>query len=364
MSCPDTIPVAAQPRNRLSTIRQDRGGKRQTRGGVHLAFAQCGQWQDVAVPRPSPPPTVSRRRVLLGGGGTGTAWRRRSPRAGRRRRRRTSTSSPHNSTAPAPTVELAADAAAARRRRRRRTALTAVASERAAHAQALSDEIARTGGQNAPTTTTTDHRAAGDGTYDQDAIAALRQPADTAAQLAAKRSGYRAGLSADAPCNGGIHGRVIPAGRSARSSGRPARRRTRVATDAPRRRRREPPTAPRRDGRRTPATRRAVRRDCHRARDDLRLRLVSAHSTPDVNDLVSTRTGRAPRSGARRPSRSLTGPLGRRRRCPRPVTSCRSRSTTRPTPPTWPCAWRRTPRSRGGRCSSRRPSDARTGRSR
>lgn len=79
-------------------------------------------------------------------------------------------------------------------------ALTAVASIRGAHAQALSEEIARIGG-TAPTTTATSSAAPATGATTpspsvQDVIAALQQSADSATQVAVGQSGYRAGLLA------------------------------------------------------------------------------------------------------------------------------------------------------------------------
>jgi hypothetical protein len=77
-------------------------------------------------------------------------------------------------------------------------ALTTVASVRAAHARALSDEITRlTGGQtpttSASTATTTSSAPAAAPTV-ADVTAALHASADSAARLAATLSGYRAGL--------------------------------------------------------------------------------------------------------------------------------------------------------------------------
>ncbi len=76
-------------------------------------------------------------------------------------------------------------------------ALTEVAAERSAHAQAVAEEIVRMTGKAAPTTTTASsvpsaapHPAATVG----DVIAALRASAESAAQAAAALSGYRAGL--------------------------------------------------------------------------------------------------------------------------------------------------------------------------
>jgi sirohydrochlorin ferrochelatase len=76
-----------------------------------------------------------------------------------------------------------------------RPALSAVASDRSKHAQALSDEIARMTGEpttssSATATTTTQVPAP----TAKDVVAALRKSADSAGQLAAQLSGYRAGL--------------------------------------------------------------------------------------------------------------------------------------------------------------------------
>jgi hypothetical protein len=161
------------------------------------------QWQDVAVPRPLPP--VSRRRVLLGAAALavlGTAA--------------TACGKP----APRPDVDalvtqleraqsdnqLAAAAATAAPPQIAAT-LTTVAAERAAHAQALSDELTRMVGQSstawstsasatsAPSgTTTTTSGPPPKPPSPKDVVAALRQSADGAAQLAAQQSGYRAGL--------------------------------------------------------------------------------------------------------------------------------------------------------------------------
>src|SRR6202171_3769277 len=161
----------------------------------------------------SPPPTVSRRRFLLGAaalallGGTVAAC---------------------GSPPPPPEVDelaaqldraradsqLAADAAAATPPPPTALALTAVASELSAHAQALSDELVRIVGKKAPTTTTTTSTTARPPTAPttKDVIAALRQSADTAAQLAAKQSGYRAGLlgSIAGPCPAADKGALGP----------------------------------------------------------------------------------------------------------------------------------------------------------
>lgn len=91
--------------------------------------------------------------------------------------------------------QLAADAAAAAPPPPMAQALTEVASERSAHAQALSDELVRMVGTDAPTATTTSTTAQpAKAPTTEDVIAALRQSADAATQLAATQSGYRAGL--------------------------------------------------------------------------------------------------------------------------------------------------------------------------
>ncbi|MCW2651832.1 MAG: hypothetical protein JWR32_2808 [Mycobacterium sp.] len=79
-------------------------------------------------------------------------------------------------------------------------ALTVVAGERAAHARALSQEIARAAGASpspAPTPSPSPTATAAAPTPPpslSDVTTALRTSADGAAQLAAKLSGYRAGL--------------------------------------------------------------------------------------------------------------------------------------------------------------------------
>jgi hypothetical protein len=142
---------------------------------------------------PSPSPTVNRRQVLFGAatlallGATATAC---------------------GSSPPPPEVdELSAQLERARADSQLATdaaesagpeivqALNAVASERSAHAQALSDELVRIVGQDAPTATTTSTTAEPvKAPTTQDVIGALRRSAESAAELAAKFSGYRAGL--------------------------------------------------------------------------------------------------------------------------------------------------------------------------
>ena len=88
-------------------------------------------------------------------------------------------------------------AAAARAPTNLQRALKQVAAERAAHAEALATEIARVAG--APeTTTVTSTPGVGEPPTPSlaDVITALRDSADSAGQLAAELSGYRAGLLA------------------------------------------------------------------------------------------------------------------------------------------------------------------------
>ncbi|MGD9620471.1 MAG: hypothetical protein AB7G47_08025 [Mycolicibacterium sp.] len=76
-------------------------------------------------------------------------------------------------------------------------ALTEVAAERAAHAEAVAAEIERLTGSVAPTTTTTTSVSASAAAPEpsvEDVIGALRASADSAAQAATVLSGYRAGL--------------------------------------------------------------------------------------------------------------------------------------------------------------------------
>jgi hypothetical protein len=81
-------------------------------------------------------------------------------------------------------------------------ALTVVAAERSAHAQAISDELVRMAGTKAPTaqpSTSASTSASASGSPAPaptvaDVINALKQSAQGATQLAARLSGYRAGL--------------------------------------------------------------------------------------------------------------------------------------------------------------------------
>jgi hypothetical protein len=153
------------------------------------------QWQDVAVT--SALPTVSRRRVLVGAAALALIG---------------TTAAGCGSPAPHPDVEALqaqleraqadsrlAAAAATAALPQVAPALNTVAAERAAHAQALTDEITRILAQapstsTTPSAATTTSAAAAKPPTTKDVIAALEQSADSAAQLAVTQSGYRAGL--------------------------------------------------------------------------------------------------------------------------------------------------------------------------
>ncbi|WP_087078358.1 hypothetical protein [Mycobacterium dioxanotrophicus] len=99
--------------------------------------------------------------------------------------------------------KLASDAAAAQPPQSSQArALTTVASERSAHAQALTDELVRMAGTKAPTaqpsasssTTTPPSGAPAPAPTAADVINALKQSAQEATTLADRLSGYRAGL--------------------------------------------------------------------------------------------------------------------------------------------------------------------------
>jgi hypothetical protein len=110
--------------------------------------------------------------------------------------------------------QLATDAAATARGATVQ-ALNVVASERSAHAQALSDELVRLRGADAPTATPTSTTAEPAKTPTaKDVIGALRQSADSATELAAKLSGYRAGLlgSIAAACTAAYTVALVPPG--------------------------------------------------------------------------------------------------------------------------------------------------------
>ena len=110
--------------------------------------------------------------------------------------------------------QLATDAAA-EARGEIVAALNAVATERSAHAQALSDELVRLRGQDAPTATPTSTTAEpARAPTVKDVIGALRESAESAAELAAKLSGYRAGLlgSIAAACTTAYSVALVPPG--------------------------------------------------------------------------------------------------------------------------------------------------------
>lgn len=97
-------------------------------------------------------------------------------------------------------------------------ALTVVANQRNAHAQALSTEIARAAGKLAPTTSETPHPSpAAPGPPKpppplSDVVNALRASAESAARLVATSSGYRAGLlgSIAASCTASYMVALVP----------------------------------------------------------------------------------------------------------------------------------------------------------
>jgi hypothetical protein len=156
---------------------------------------------------PATSPSVSRRRVLIGGAALALL---------------SATAAGCNAPTPRPEIDalvtqldraradsqLAAGAATAARPEIA-AALNTVAAERSAHAQALSDEITRISGEappsasasasasssasSGPTSTSTSAEPLPPPTA-KDVIAALKQSADGAAQLAAQQSGYAAGL--------------------------------------------------------------------------------------------------------------------------------------------------------------------------
>jgi hypothetical protein len=163
---------------------------------------------------PSVNPTVSRRRVLIGTAALALLG---------------ASAAACGSSEPPPEVDelaaqleraradsqLATDAAAAARGDIVE-ALNAVASERSAHAQALIDELVRMRGTDAPTATPTSTTTAAPAAAPtvKDVIAALRQSADSATELAATMSGYRAGLlgSIAAACTAAYKVALVPPG--------------------------------------------------------------------------------------------------------------------------------------------------------
>jgi hypothetical protein len=161
---------------------------------------------------PSPNPTLTRRRVLVGAAALAllsvpvTACGSSPPPpevdelAAQLERARTDS-------------QLATDAAAAARGDTG-LALTAVASERSAHARVLSDELDRVRGTDAPTSAsaTSTTVVPAKAPTARDVIAALRDSAASATELAAKVSGYRAGLlgSIAASCTAAYTVALVP----------------------------------------------------------------------------------------------------------------------------------------------------------
>jgi hypothetical protein len=158
-----------------------------------------GQWQDVAVPRTEPgfETTFNRRRVLAGGIAVAVLG----------------VAAPACSSSPPPPPavdELEAQLSLARRDselanaaavgapQQIGAALTEVAAERTRHAQALTTEIARLAvsptSTSAQTATPTTTNAAAPPPPLADVVRSLKASADSAGELAAASSGYRAGL--------------------------------------------------------------------------------------------------------------------------------------------------------------------------
>jgi hypothetical protein len=160
-----------------------------------------GQWQDVHVP--SAHADISRRRVLLSAAALALLG---------------ATAAACGTTTPQPEVDdltaqyeraradsaLAADAAAGQPVQAPATrALSAVATDRTAHAEALSNELTRMGAPPASTATDTTQRTANPGPGTEadtpapsvdDVVNALKESADRASHLASTLSGYRSGL--------------------------------------------------------------------------------------------------------------------------------------------------------------------------
>jgi hypothetical protein len=157
-------------------------------------------WQDVAVPSPLPP--VSRRRILVGAaavallGTAATACGKPAPRPDvdalvAQLQRAHSDNQLAAAAATGGPPQIAAK-------------LTTVAAERAAHAQALSDELTRMVGPSSTDWSSTASATSSPVTATsgqpvkpptpKDVVAALKESAQGAAQLAAQESGYRAGL--------------------------------------------------------------------------------------------------------------------------------------------------------------------------
>jgi hypothetical protein len=150
------------------------------------------QWQDGAVP--SALPVVSRRRMLVGTaalavvGVTGVACGKSSPPPELAELMTQLDMARSDS-------QLASDAAEGVKPPQR-PPLAAVSSERAKHAEALSNEIARLTGELTTSTsvTTTSTTAPASAPTAKDVIDALKKSAESAGRLATTMSGYRAGL--------------------------------------------------------------------------------------------------------------------------------------------------------------------------
>ena len=231
-------------------------------------------------------------------------------------------------------------------------ALNTVAAERTAHVKALSDEITRMSGQTPQATSTSQSTSA--------APTSTGTSANRRRHPAPPTSSPRSSSPPTAPRSRPPSNPATAQGCSAPSPRRAPRRppspsirgRRRDLTD-------EPPPTPR--GRRTAPTPRFSTRSPTSTASIYGYGLVSAHSTPDSTTWWPTRWP-ATANSARRRSRACAAAT-RPSRCLPSATRCRSRSTARPTPRSWRCGWRRTPRWRGGRCSST-PAPARTAPSR
>jgi hypothetical protein len=192
--------TSANPRNQPSTIRQEACPSRDHGEVTRLYSPRRRQWQDIAVLRPEPDVelVVSRRRVLTGAAALAVL----------------AVAAPACSSPPAPPAvdelegqltlarqdsELAA-AAAVGASPDVSAALKQAAFERAQHVQALTTEIARlavnptSSSAAATSSSTTASAAAASPPPLTDVVASLRASADSATQLAASSSGYRAGL--------------------------------------------------------------------------------------------------------------------------------------------------------------------------
>ena len=308
-------------RNRVSTIRQRRRGNEQTAAPSRRSTAG-GKWQDVLrCPKCRAPfPPVSRRRVLISGAalallsttavGCGAPAKRPDVEALVAQLDRARADS-----------QLAAGAASAARPDVA-AALTTVAAERSAHVQALSDEITRISGEtpqtpasaSATSTNPTSTGTTGEPLPPPNTARRHRRPQAIRGQRGAGRRAAdwlprRAARLDRRIVHGGVHRR-------------PRRRAVVVTSPEP------SPSRP-------PAGPDAALFDAVANEHGViyGYGLVSAHSTPDVNDLVSDAMAehRQLREDAIARSSAATCPP----RCLRPATRCRSRSTAPPTPRSW-----------------------------